>query len=79
MPVELQESGNSIILASHMTSWKKALALALGLPSTIIGVFLLFQEIVKMGYISQGTAQVILIAIVCVILIKMIQVSWKKK
>lgn len=62
-----------------MTSWKKALALALGLPSTIIGVFFLFQEVVKLGYISQGMAQVILIAVVCVILIKMIQVSWKKK
>ena len=58
---------------------KKALALALGLPSTIIGVFFLFQEIVKLGYISQGVAQGILIAVVSLILLKMIQVSWKKK
>lgn len=62
-----------------MTSWKKALALALGLPSTIIGVFFFFQEMVKLGYISQGVAQVILIAVVVSILIKMIMVSWKKK
>ena len=62
-----------------MTSWKKALALALGLPSTIIGVFFLFQELVKSGYVSQGAAQGILVAVVCLILIKMIMVSWKKK
>jgi hypothetical protein len=62
-----------------MTSWKKALALALGLPSTIIGVFFLFQELVKLGYVSQGAAQGILIAVVCSILIKMILVTWKKK
>jgi hypothetical protein len=62
-----------------MTSWKKALALALGLPSTILGVFFAFQELVKVGLISQGGAQGFLIAIVVVMLIKMIQVSWKKK
>jgi len=61
-----------------MTSWKKALALALGLPSTIIGVFLVFQELVKMNLISQGVAQGILLAVVTSILIKMIMVSWKK-
>jgi hypothetical protein len=66
-------------MAIFMTSWKKALALALGLPSTILGVFFAFQEVVKLGYISQGMAQVILIAVVCLILIKMIMVSWKKK
>lgn len=62
-----------------MTSWKKALALALGLPSTILGTFLFFQEVVKAGYITQGMAQLILISVVVVILIKMIQVTWKKK
>jgi hypothetical protein len=62
-----------------MNSWQKALALALGLPSTILGIFFGFQEIVKAGYISQGLAQLILILAVIVILIKMIQVSWKKK
>lgn len=62
-----------------MTSWKKALALALGLPSTIIGIFFLFQELVKMGVVSQGWAQIILLAVVGAILIKMIMVSWKKK
>lgn len=62
-----------------MTSWKKALALALGLPSTIIAVFFLFQEIVKLGYVSQGLAQGLLVAVVVSILIKMIMVSWKKK
>lgn len=62
-----------------MTSWKKALALALGLPSTIIGVFFAFQELVKLGYVSQGMAQAILISVVVVILLKMIQVTWKKK
>ena len=62
-----------------MTSWKKALALALGLPSTILGVFFSFQHLVKLGYISQGVAQGFLIAVVVVILFKMIQVSWKKK
>lgn len=62
-----------------MTSWKKALALALGLPSTIIGVFFLFQELVSLGYITQGVAQSVLLVVVVVILLKMIQVSWKKK
>jgi uncharacterized membrane protein YfcA len=62
-----------------MNSWQKALALALGLPSTILGIFLGFQEVVRAGYISQGWAQIILIVSVIVILIKMIQVSWKKK
>lgn len=62
-----------------MTSWKKALALALGLPSTILGVFFLFQEIVKLGYVSQGVAQAVLIGVVVIILLKMIQVSWKRK
>jgi hypothetical protein len=62
-----------------MSSWRKALALALGLPSTILGVFLGFQELVKLGLISQGVAQGFLIAVVLVMLIKMIQVSWNKK
>jgi hypothetical protein len=62
-----------------MNSWQKALALALGLPSTILGIFFGFQEVVKAGLISQGWAQIILIVSVVVILIKMIQVSWKKK
>lgn len=62
-----------------MKSWQKALALALGLPSTILGIFLGFQEVVKAGYISQEWAQSILLLAVVLILIKMIQVSWKKK
>jgi hypothetical protein len=62
-----------------MTSWQKALALALGLPSTIIGIFFVFQELVNRGFISQGVAQGVLIAAVVAILIKMILVSWKKK
>ena len=62
-----------------MNSWQKALALALGLPSTILGIFLGFQKVVRAGYITQGWAQIILIVSVIVILIKMIQVSWKKK
>lgn len=62
-----------------MKSWQKALALALGLPSTILGVFFGFQAIVNAGYISQEWAQGILIASVVLILIKMIQVTWKKK
>ena len=61
-----------------MKSWQKALALALGLPSTIIGIFFLFQELVKLGYVSQGWAQIILLLVVSSILIKMIMVSWKK-
>lgn len=62
-----------------MTSWKKALALAMGLPSTILGVFLLFQKLVEMKLVSQGVAQLVLVSIVILILIKMILVSWKKK
>ena len=62
-----------------MSSWQKALALALGLPYTIIGVLFGFQALVNAGVISQGTAQLILLLVVGVILIKMIQVSWKKK
>lgn len=62
-----------------MKSWHKALALALGLPSTILGIFFAFQELVKLGWVTQGQAQLILILAVVVILIKMIQVSWKKK
>ena len=62
-----------------MKSWQKALALALGLPSTILGVFFAFQQLVAKGIISQGVAQLVLIAVVVSILIKMILVSWKKK
>lgn len=62
-----------------MKSWQKALALALGLPSTILGVFFAFQELVKKGIVTQGQAQIILILVVVTILIKMILVSWKKK
>lgn len=62
-----------------MKSWQKALALALGLPSTILGIFLGFQELVKAGFISQEWAQVILLLSVVLILINMIKVSWKKK
>lgn len=62
-----------------MSSWQKALALALGLPSTILGVFFLFQELVSQGLITQGVAQAVLIGVVVIMLIKMIQVSWKKK
>jgi len=61
-----------------MTSWKKALALALGLPSTILGTFFLMQELVSLGYISSGISQIVLISIVVSILIKMVMVSWKK-
>jgi hypothetical protein len=62
-----------------MTSWKKVLALAMGLPSTILGIFFLFQELVKAGVVSQGFAQGLLIAVVVSILIRMILISWKKK
>lgn len=62
-----------------MTSWQKALALALGLPSTILGAFFFFQALVRVGVITQGVAQILLLLIVLVILIKMIQVTWKKK
>ncbi len=62
-----------------MSSWKKALAIALGLPSTMLGIFFSFQELVKLKVISQGMAQVVLLAVVVLMLIKMIQVSWKKK
>ena len=84
MPEGLRERDNSSILSqtfhwTNMTSWKKALALALGLPSTILGVFLGFQELVKLGFISQEVAQGFLILVVVVILIQMILVSWKRK
>jgi hypothetical protein len=62
-----------------MKSWQKALALALGLPSTILGIFFTFQELVKRNIVSQGVAQLILILAVVSILIKMILVTWKKK
>ncbi len=62
-----------------MDSWKKALLLAMGLPSTIIGFFILLQSLVKTKIITQEIAQSILILIVVLILIKMIRVSWKKK
>ncbi len=62
-----------------MKDWKKPLALALGLPSTIIGVFFAFQELVKAGIVTQGWAQGILVAVVVSILIKMIMLTWKKK
>lgn len=61
-----------------MNSWKKALALALGLPSTIIGVFFAFQELVKIGVVSQGQAQLILISVVTLILAKMVLINGKK-
>jgi hypothetical protein len=62
-----------------MSDWKKALAIALGLPSTILGVFLGFQELVEARVISQEFAQSFLILTVVLMLLKMIQVSWKKK
>jgi hypothetical protein len=62
-----------------VSSWKKALAIALGIPSTILGVFFALQEIVKIGLITQGFAQSILISVVVLMLIQMILVSWKKK
>jgi hypothetical protein len=62
-----------------MKSWQKALALALGLPSTIIGIFLVFQQLVEKGLISQTVATIILVLSICSILFKMIQVTWKKK
>jgi hypothetical protein len=62
-----------------MKSWQKALALALGLPSTIIGIFLVFQQLVERGVISQTVATIILVLSICSILFKMIQVTWKKK
>jgi hypothetical protein len=62
-----------------LNSWQKALALALGLPSTIIALFFITQQLVEMGIVTQGWAQIILLAVVCSILIKMIMVSWKKK
>lgn len=62
-----------------MKSWQKALALALGLPSTIIGIFLVFQELVNRKVISQTVATIILVLAICSILFKMIQVTWKKK
>jgi hypothetical protein len=62
-----------------MKSWQRALALALGLPSTIIGIFLVFQELVEKNIISQTTSTIILVLSICSILIKMIQVTWKKK
>lgn len=62
-----------------MSSWQKALAIALGIPSTILGVFFCLQVLVSEGLISQGVAQGFLIAVVVLMLIKMIQVSWKKK
>lgn len=62
-----------------MKSWQKALALALGLPSTIIGIFLVFQQLVEKGVISQTVATIILVLSICSILFKMIQVTWKKK
>lgn len=62
-----------------MSSWQKALAIALGIPSTILGVFFGFQVLVEQGIISQALAQGILIAVVVAMLIKLIQVSWKKK
>jgi len=74
MPEELPERDNL-----NMKSWQKALALALGLPSTILGVFFLFQELVSINVVTQGQAQAILILVVVLILIKMIQVTWKKK
>lgn len=62
-----------------MSSWQKALAIAMGIPSTILGVFFGFQALVEREIISQGVAQGFLVAVVVVMLIKMIQVSWKKK
>ncbi len=62
-----------------MSDWKKALGIALGLPSTILGVFLGFQELVKARIVSQEFAQSFLILTVVLMLLKMIQVSWKKK
>jgi prepilin signal peptidase PulO-like enzyme (type II secretory pathway) len=62
-----------------MGSWRKSLAIALGIPSTILGLFFGLQELVRAQLITQNIAQTILILVVVMMLIKMIQVSWKKK
>ena len=61
-----------------MTSWKKALAIALGLPSTILGLFFLAHELVKSQILTMEIAQTLIIVVVVLMLIKMIRVSWKK-
>lgn len=63
----------------YMSSWKKVLVIALGIPSTMLGIFFVFQELVKKNIVTQGFAQGILIAAVVSMLIKMIRISWKKK
>jgi len=56
----------------------KVLALALGLPSTILGVFLLGQELVKNKVLSESTAFLILLVIVVNSLFMIIKYGIKK-
>jgi Na+(H+)/acetate symporter ActP len=62
-----------------LNSWKKILALSLGLPSTIIGSFILLQHLVDLKIIDQTVALILLVVIILFILGKMIGISWKKK
>jgi hypothetical protein len=62
-----------------LNSWKKILALSLGLPSTIIGCFLLLQQLVELKVINQTVGLLLLVVVIIVILIKMIGISWTKK
>jgi hypothetical protein len=56
----------------------KVLALALGLPSTILGVFILGQELVKNKVISETTAFTILLVIVVNSLFMIVKYGIKK-
>jgi hypothetical protein len=62
-----------------MNSWQKALAIALGIPSTILGIFFGAQKLVSLQIVTQLQAQAALIIVVLGMLIKMIMVSWKRK
>ncbi len=61
-----------------MNDWKKAMVLALGLPSTILGTFFLLNELVKKELISDISSTVILISVILVVLIKMAQIKGGK-
>jgi len=62
-----------------MKKFAVTMGLAVGLPSTIVGVFFVLNQLVKSGLISWNVALVILIAVVANFLFLMVKYVLVKK
>jgi hypothetical protein len=59
--------------------WFKVLALSIGLPSTILGLFLLIQSLINSNYISKTSGTIAGIAIVSVIILQIVIFAFNAK